>query len=95
MQADTEKKWSSALVETFAKSPFGQSAEKGAISLEYACTSPDMDGAAVTLIKALRKLAWQSVERVSLPLMCSGCICHSCALRGRLLGFSMGTYNLL
>ena len=44
LQADTENKFGSALVETFANSPFGQSAEKGAISLEYACTSPDMDG---------------------------------------------------
>lgn len=46
VQADTANKLSSALVETFAKSPFGQTAEKGAIALEYACTSPDMDGAA-------------------------------------------------
>lgn len=45
LQADTENKFGSALVETFANSPFGQSAEKGAISLMYACTSPDMDGA--------------------------------------------------
>ena len=44
-QADTEGKPGSAFVETFANSPFGQDAEKGAIALEYACTSPDMDGA--------------------------------------------------
>jgi len=43
-QADTEGKPGSAFVETFANSPFGQYAEKGAIALEYACTSPDMDG---------------------------------------------------
>ena len=46
VQADTANKLSSAMVETFAKSPFGQTAEKGAIALEYACTSPDMDGEA-------------------------------------------------
>ena len=38
------------MVETFAKSPFGQTAEKGAIALEYACTSPDMDGAAAPVL---------------------------------------------
>ena len=54
MQADTANKLSSKLVETFAKSPFGQTAEKGAIALEYACTSPDMDGA--TAINHKRKL---------------------------------------
>jgi hypothetical protein len=49
MQADTEGKPGSAFVETFANSPFGQDAEKGAIALEYACTSPDMDGACASL----------------------------------------------
>jgi len=43
-KADTANKLSSKLVETFANSPLGQTAEQGAISLEYACTSPDMNG---------------------------------------------------
>lgn len=51
-QADTEGKPGSAFVETFANSPFGQDAEKGAIALEYACTSPDMDGTRLCLLAA-------------------------------------------
>ena len=45
-QADTEHKLSSWLVETFANSPLGLTAEQGAISLEYASASPDTNGAA-------------------------------------------------
>ena len=52
VQADTEQKLSSWLVETFANSPLGLTAEQGAISLEYASASPDVNGAAPALSDA-------------------------------------------
>jgi hypothetical protein len=45
-QADTEHKLSSWLVETFANSPMGLTSKQGAIALEYASASPDVNGAA-------------------------------------------------
>ena len=43
-QADTEHKLSSWMVETWANSPIGQTKEQGAIALEYAAASPDVNG---------------------------------------------------
>ena len=45
MQADTEHKLGSWLIEAFANSPLGISAEQGAISLQYASASTDANGA--------------------------------------------------
>ncbi len=43
-KSDSENKLSSAIIETYANSPIGQSAEKGAIPLEYACTAEALEG---------------------------------------------------
>ena len=44
-KADTEHKLSSWMIETLANSPIGQTKEQGAIALEYAGVSPDVNGA--------------------------------------------------
>ncbi len=43
-KADTDNKLSSWMIETWAKSPIGQSKEAGAVALEYAGVSPDVNG---------------------------------------------------
>ncbi|BDA50877.1 probable WW domain-containing oxidoreductase [Coccomyxa sp. Obi] len=43
-KADTEHKLSSWMIETWANSPIGQTKEQGAIALEYAGVSPDVNG---------------------------------------------------
>ena len=43
-KSDSEHKLSSKIVETYANSPIGQSAENGAIPLEYASVSADLEG---------------------------------------------------
>ena len=52
-QADTEHKLGSWLIETFANSPLGLSAEQGAISLQYASASPDINGALASCTSSL------------------------------------------
>ena len=43
-KSDSENKLSSKLIETYANSPIGQTAEGGAIPLEYACTAEVLEG---------------------------------------------------
>ena len=43
-KSDSENKLSSKLIETYANSPIGQTAEGGAIPLEYACTAEALEG---------------------------------------------------
>ena len=43
-KSDSENKLSSKLIETYANSPIGQSAEGGAIPLEFACTAAELEG---------------------------------------------------
>jgi len=43
-KSDSENKLSSKLIETYANSPIGQSAEGGAIPLEFACTAEELEG---------------------------------------------------
>lgn len=43
-KSDSENKWSSKLIETYANSPIGQTAEGGAIPLEFACTAEQLEG---------------------------------------------------
>ena len=45
-KADTEHKLSSLMIETWAKSLIGQTKEAGAVALEYAGVSPDVNGKA-------------------------------------------------
>lgn len=49
-KSDSEHKLSSKIVETYANSPIGQSAENGAIPLEYASVSADLEGKQWTYI---------------------------------------------
>lgn len=46
-KSDSENKLSSKLIETYANSPIGQSAEGGAIPLEFACTAEQLEGTLV------------------------------------------------
>lgn len=48
-QADTEHKSSSWMVEAWANSRIGQTKEQGAIALEYAAASPDVNGKCMTV----------------------------------------------
>lgn len=43
-KSDSENKLSSKLIETYANSPIGQTAEGGAIPLEFACTAEQLEG---------------------------------------------------
>ena len=43
-KSDSKNKLSSRVIETYANSPIGQSAERGAIPLEYACTADALEG---------------------------------------------------
>lgn len=43
-KSDSENKLSSKLIETYANSPIGQTAEGGAIPLEFACTAEELEG---------------------------------------------------
>ena len=43
-KSDSENKFSSKLIETYANSPIGQTAEGGAIPLEFACTAEQLEG---------------------------------------------------
>ena len=43
-KSDSENKLSSRIIETYANSPIGQTAEGGASPLEYACTADALDG---------------------------------------------------
>ncbi len=54
-KSDSENKLSSKLIETYANSPIGQSAEGGAIPLEFACTAEELEG--VCFARCSRNLA--------------------------------------
>ena len=54
-KSDSENKLSSKLIETYANSPIGQSAEGGAIPLEFACTAEELEG--VCFARCSRHLA--------------------------------------
>lgn len=43
-KSDSDNKWSSKAIEMYANSPIGQSAEGGAIPLEFACTAEQLEG---------------------------------------------------
>jgi len=43
-KSDSENKLSSKIIETYANSPIGQTAEGGAIPLEFACTAEQVEG---------------------------------------------------
>ncbi len=46
-KSDSENKLSSKLIETNANSPIGQSAENGAIPLEFCCTAEQLEGTSI------------------------------------------------
>ena len=56
-KSDSEHKLSSKIVETYANSPIGQSAENGAIPLEYASVSADLEGLSSCLKRCQQMLA--------------------------------------
>ena len=57
-KSDSENKLSSKLIETYANSPIGQTAEGGAIPLEFACTAEELEG--VCFEHSSRNLAFQA-----------------------------------